>query len=126
MAGHPLTRRQLLAQAGSLAAVGYTAPRPEATAAQGAGPREGVTPFRIDIPRARIDRIMAELRDVEWPDAPEDRDPWAYGTSLAVMKDLVHHWRTKYDWNARQARINRLPQFKARVDDYDIHFVHLR
>ena len=122
-----LTRRELLAQAGSLAALGSIAAQPEAAAGQAAGSlREGVTPFRIDIPRARIERLMAQLRDVEWPDAPDDSDPWAFGTSLAVMKDLVQHWRTRYDWNARQARMNRLPQFKARVEDYDIHFVHLR
>ena len=87
---------------------------------------EGVRPFRVDIPRARIDRIMARVRDVEWPDQPDDPDPWAYGASLPVMKDLVQHWLTTYDWRARQARMNRLPQFVARVEDYDIHFVHVR
>jgi microsomal epoxide hydrolase len=122
-----LTRRELLAQAGGLAAAGCLAAHPEAAVGQPAsGLPEGVTPFRIDVPRARIERLMAQLRDVEWPDAPDDPDPWAYGTSLAAMKDLVQHWRTQYDWNARQARMNRLPQFRARVDGYDIHFVHLR
>jgi microsomal epoxide hydrolase len=85
----------------------------------------GVTQFRIAFPRARINRIMAQLRDVEWPDAPEDADPWAYGASLPVMKDLVEYWRTQYDWSARQARMNQLPQFKARVEEYDLHFVHV-
>jgi microsomal epoxide hydrolase len=122
-----LSRRDLLAQAGSLAALGrLAAPADAAVPQTPAGAPRGVTPFRIDIPKARIDRIMAALREVEWPDAPDDSDPWAYGTSLAVMKDLVQHWRTRYDWRARQARINQLPQFKARVDGYDIHFVHVR
>ena len=122
-----LSRRELLAQAGSIAALGCIGAPAEVAAAQTAGdlPR-GVTPFRIDIPKARIDRIMAQLGDVEWPDAPEDADPWAYGTSLAVMKDLVQYWRTKYDWKARQARMTQLPQFKARIEGYDIHVVHVR
>ena len=122
-----LSRRDLLAQAGSLAALGCIGAPAEPAAAQTPGVLpKGVTPFRIEIPKARIDRIIAQLGDVEWPDAPEDADPWAYGTSLAVMKDLVQYWRTRYDWRARQARMNQLPQFKARVEGYDIHFVHVR
>ena len=122
-----LSRRDLLAQAGSLAALGCIgAPAEPAAVQTPGGLPKGVTPFRIEIPKARIDRIIAQLGDVEWPDAPEDADPWAYGTSLAVMKDLVQHWRTRYDWRARQARMNQLPQFKARVEGYDIHFVHVR
>jgi microsomal epoxide hydrolase len=122
-----LSRRALLAQAGGFAALGCLTAPFEAAPLQAAGAAPtGVTPFRIEIPRARIDRIRAELRDVEWPDAPDDPDPWAYGASLPVMKDLVEHWRTRYDWRVRQAKMNLLPQFKARVEDYDIHFVHLR
>ena len=91
-----LSRRDLLAQAGSLAALGCIGGPAEAAAVQTPGGLpKGVTPFRIEIPKARIDRIIAQLGDVEWPDAPEDADPWAYGTSLAVMKDLVQHWRTQ-------------------------------
>lgn len=118
-----------MAQAAGLAAAALVsggrageaaAPSQEPSAAAGA-----VTPFKIDIPKARIDKIMARVRDVEWPDAPDDPDPWAYGASLPVMKDLVHYWLTKYDWRARQSRMNALPQFKARVEDYDLHFIHV-
>jgi microsomal epoxide hydrolase len=127
MAPHTLTRRDVFARAAGLAAAAVAGSGHDAVAAppQPAADR-GVSPFRVDIPRARIDRILARVRDVEWPDAPEDPDPWSYGTSLAVMKDLVQHWLTRYDWRARQAAMNRLPQFKARVEDYDIHFVHVR
>src|SRR5262245_50380937 len=121
-----LSRRDWLAQAGTVAAAGWTAVPATAAAQRPSELPPGVTPFRIDISKARIDRVMKQLRDVEWPDAPEDPDPWAYGASLPVMKDLVDYWRTRYDWSARQARMNRLPQFKATVEDYDLHFVHVR
>lgn len=135
-----LSRRDVLARTAGLAAAAVGAseaaagsPRTASTqrprGAQPpnvqASPTTGVRPYQIDVPRARIDRIMARVRDVEWPDAPEDPDPWAFGASLSVMKDLVQHWTTRYDWRARQARMNRLPQFMARVEDYDIHFVHV-
>lgn len=127
MSSRTLSRREVLAQTMGLAVSTASVARgAHASQARSAALPPGVVPFQIDIPRARIDRIMARVRDVEWPDAPEDPDPWAYGTSLAVMKDLVQYWQTKYDWRARQARMNQLPQFKARVEDYDIHFVHVR
>ena len=81
-----------------------------------------VTPFRIDVPRARLDHITSRIRDAEWPDAPEG-EPWQYGTSVAAMKDLAHYLVTAYDWRAREAAINRFPQFQAKVEDYDIHFI---
>jgi microsomal epoxide hydrolase len=127
MASRTLSRRDVLVRATGLAAAVAASTANGADASQSPPARaEGVTPFKIDIPRARINRIMALVRDTEWPDAPDDPDPWAYGTSLPVMKDLVQHWLTRYDWRARQAQMNRLPQFTARVEDYDIHFVHVR
>ena len=114
-----LSRRALLANAG--AALALSAPAARAAETLSAGLR----PFRIDVPQARLDRIMARVRDVEWPDAPAG-DPWKYGTSLPVMQDLVAYWTTRYDWRQREAAMNRLPQFIARVEDQDIHFIHVR
>ena len=86
----------------------------------------GVTPFRLNVPQARIDRIMARVKDVEWPDAPQVADPWAYGAGLENMKELVDWWATRYNWRAREDAINAFPQFMAKVEDYDIHFIHVR
>jgi len=95
-----------------------------ADATQKLGP--GATPFSISIPQNKIDRIMGQLQDIAWPHAPEVADPWKYGASVAAMKDLVAHWTTKYDWRAREAKLNKFHHFKARIDGYDIHFVHER
>lgn len=53
------------------------------------------------------------------------------GVSLAFMNETVEHWLHGYDWKKEQSRINRLPQFKAKIDSiefgvFDIHFVHAR
>ncbi len=84
-----------------------------------------VTPFRIDVPQSRLDYIHSRIADAQWPDVPEG-DPWQYGTSHAALKDLVAWWQTRYDWRAREAAMNRFPHFKARVEDYDIHFIHVK
>ena len=36
------------------------------------------------------------------------------------------YWRDGYDWRAQERLLNSLPQFKATVDDFGLHFVHLR
>ncbi len=41
------------------------------------------------------------------------------------MKDLAQYLVTDYDWRVREAAMNRFPHFKARVEDYDIHFIHV-
>jgi microsomal epoxide hydrolase len=84
-----------------------------------------VTPFRIEIPQARLDRINARLHDAQWPDVPAGA-PWEYGTSVAALRDLVDYWLHRYDWRVQEAALNRWPQFEARIDDYTIHFIHVR
>ena len=83
------------------------------------------TPFKIEIPQAKINHIMERVRQFEWPDAPVNGG-WAYGANLETMKTFVEHWLHGYDWYREQEIMNRLPHFKARVRDLDIHFIHLR
>jgi pimeloyl-ACP methyl ester carboxylesterase len=84
-----------------------------------------VKPFRIDIPQARLDWISSRLGDAQWPVVPEGA-PWEYGTSVAELRGLVDYWLRHYDWRAQEAALNNLPQFIARVEDYDIQFIHVR
>jgi len=42
------------------------------------------------------------------------------------MKALADHWVTRYDWRKQEVHLNAFPQFTARVDDYNIHFYHVR
>src|SRR5262245_37338000 len=77
-------------------------------------------PFRVDIPQAKIERILNRVRDAEWPDrldAPDTR----YGVSWDYMKSLAQYWTEQFDWRKAEANLNRYPQFLARVGDYDIH-----
>jgi microsomal epoxide hydrolase len=85
---------------------------------------KNVAPFKIDVPQARLDRVLARIRDAEWPDVPAG-EPWQYGTSVDAMRDLAQYLVTGYDWRARETAMNAFPQFKARVDDYEIHFLRV-
>jgi hypothetical protein len=84
-------------------------------------------PFTLTVAQAAVADLHARLDRVRWPDEapPEQGAPWAYGTSLAFMRELVHEWRHRFDWRRTEAALNAWPQFKTRIDGIDIHFLHV-
>src|SRR5438094_2167105 len=82
-------------------------------------------PFRIAVPQAVLADLRERLARTRFPDEIAGSG-WTYGTDLAYLRELVTYWRTQFDWRAAEARLNRLPQFRARVGDLGIHFVHVR
>ena len=86
-----------------------------------------IHPFTLAVPPAAVEDLQARLARVRWPDEapPEQGAPWASGTSLAFMRELVDHWRHRYDWRRTEAALNAWPQFQTRIDGIDIHFLHV-
>ncbi len=41
------------------------------------------------------------------------------------MRELVDHWRHRFDWRATEAQLNAWPQFKTNIDGIDIHYLHV-
>jgi len=84
-----------------------------------------ITPFRISASDAELDELRRRLRATRWPDR-ETVDDWSQGIPLAYVQDVCSYWADKYDWRAREARLNRFAQFKTEIDGLGIHFVHVR
>jgi pimeloyl-ACP methyl ester carboxylesterase len=82
-------------------------------------------PFRVEVPQATIKRILTRVREARLPDRIDAPD-WSYGVNWDYMRSLSEYWATKFDWRKAEASLNRHPQFLARVEDYDIHFYHVR
>jgi len=87
-------------------------------------PESNLEPFRVEFDRIAIDDLRARLQHTRWPER-ETVDDWSQGTPLAFVQDLATYWRDGYDFDAAQARMNAWPQFVTRIDDLDIHFVHV-
>jgi microsomal epoxide hydrolase len=85
----------------------------------------GIRQFKVDIPQATINRILARVKNTRLPDRLDSSD-WRYGANWNYMKSLTEYWVTRFDWKKAQANLNRYPQFVARADDYDIHFYHVK
>jgi len=84
-----------------------------------------IRPFRIEVKQSLLDDLEQRLANTRWPDQI-DETGWQYGIDLGYMKELVQHWRTKYDWREQERRLNEIPQFKTRIDGLDLHFIHAR
>ena len=86
---------------------------------------DAVVPFTIDVPQADLDDLAARLRHTRWPEA-ETVDDWSQGIPLSYVRDLCRYWAETYDWRAREARLNRFPQYRTELDGLGIHFLHVR
>ena len=80
--------------------------------------------FKLSIPEADIVDLRERLERTRLPDqAPGPA--WAYGTDVRWIRGLVDYWRNDFDWRAEEARLNAFAQYKVRLDDIDLHFLHV-
>jgi pimeloyl-ACP methyl ester carboxylesterase len=84
-----------------------------------------VRPFRIDIPQSQLDDLRDRLAATRWPAGPPTAG-WDRGVPQDYLRELADHWRTRYDWRAAEAQLNRYPQFITTIDGADVHLLHVR
>jgi len=81
-------------------------------------------PFTLTIPDAAIADLRQRLASTRYTDqAPGE--PWAYGTDVGYLKQLVEYWRTGFDWRAEEAQLNAFPQYKAPLCGINLHFLQV-
>ena len=81
-------------------------------------------PFALHVADDAIADLRARLARTRFPDQAPGA-PWAYGSDVAYMQELVSYWRTDFDWRAQEARLNALPQYKSPLHGIDVHFLHV-
>ena len=84
-----------------------------------------IEPFRIAVPEDVLVDLRTRLARTRLPDEIPGSG-WDYGTNLGYLRELIAHWRERYDWRAEERRLNAFPQFRARVGDLGVHFIHAR
>jgi len=90
-----------------------------------------IKPFKIAVPDSAIEGVKNKLALATWPDEVSFSNDWSYGAPLSDIKRLASYWQSGFDWRAREAKLNELPQFTTTITidgfgDLDIHFVHQR
>src|SRR5512139_722028 len=84
-----------------------------------------ITPFRIHVDQADLDDLRRRLAGVRWP-AQVPGAGWSRGVPVEHLRDLVERRTTTFDWRVVEERINQHPQYTTRIDDQEIHFLHVR
>ncbi|MGH6943676.1 MAG: epoxide hydrolase family protein [Geminicoccaceae bacterium] len=80
--------------------------------------------FALHVPDDAIADLRERLARTRFPD-PAPGDPWAYGTDVAYLRELVDYWRDGFDWRAYEARLNAFPQYKVPLHGIEVHFLHV-
>jgi pimeloyl-ACP methyl ester carboxylesterase len=86
---------------------------------------ESIRPFKINIPKAKLDDLRRRVAATNFPEKETVSDP-SQGVQLATVKALAQYWAKDYDWRKIEAKLNSFPQFMTTIDGLDIHFIHVR
>jgi pimeloyl-ACP methyl ester carboxylesterase len=81
-------------------------------------------PFTLHVADAAIADLRERLARTRFPDQAPGA-PWAYGSDVAYLQELVDYWQGDFDWRAEEARLNVFPQYKAPLHGIDVHFLHV-
>jgi len=82
-----------------------------------------VKPFKVNISDQIIKDIYDKVKRYPWHEMPNDGG-WEYGTNLDYMKEISKYWVSEFDWRKHEKEINKFPNFIAKVDDINIHYIH--
>jgi pimeloyl-ACP methyl ester carboxylesterase len=81
--------------------------------------------FKLRVPEADMADLRRRLEHTRLPDqAPGPA--WAYGTDVEWIRGLIEYWRNDFDWRAEEARLNAFTQYKVRLADIALHFLHVK
>ncbi|MEW2331538.1 epoxide hydrolase N-terminal domain-containing protein [Micromonospora chersina] len=82
------------------------------------------SPFRIDVSDEVLDDLRARLARTRFTDRSGDQ-PWQAGTDPDYLRNLVSYWADGFDWRAREAELNALPQYQAQIGGRRTHFLRV-
>jgi pimeloyl-ACP methyl ester carboxylesterase len=82
-----------------------------------------VEPYTIFISPFVIEDLRERLGRARWPDEIPNSD-WEYGTNKAWLQDICAHWGHGFDWKEQEVQLNTFNHFQARIDNFNLHFIH--
>jgi pimeloyl-ACP methyl ester carboxylesterase len=83
-----------------------------------------VVPFRIDVPDEVLEDLASRLRRSRFT-TRSGSAPWQGGADPDYLRDLVAYWADGFSWRAEEAALNRFSHYRAMVDGYAVHYVHI-
>ncbi|KAJ8667313.1 hypothetical protein QAD02_008975 [Eretmocerus hayati] len=87
---------------------------------------DAVRPFKIKFDQQMVQDLRNRLRNIRTLQPPLENVNWTYGVSSTSMLPIVDYWMSKYDFDTREAHLNRYPQYITNIQGLDIHFYHIK
>lgn len=84
-----------------------------------------IRPFNVHVPDSELIDLRKRIAATKWP-SQETVGDVTQGVQLKTMRELAAYWETNHDWRKAEAKLNSYPQFLTKIDDVDIHFIHVR
>jgi microsomal epoxide hydrolase len=81
-------------------------------------------PFTLHVPDDAIADLRERLGRTRFPDQPPG-EPWATGTDVDWLRDVVAYWRDGFDWREAEVRLNALPNFTLPLGGIGLHYLHV-
>lgn len=82
-------------------------------------------PLTIRVDDSILDDLDDRLARARFPE-PSDAVPWSAGTDPRYLRELVHYWRTEFDWRVVELSLNDLPHRLVDIAGTRVHVVHVR
>jgi len=82
-----------------------------------------IKPFKINILNEHLEDIYNKVKKYPWHEMPDDGG-WQYGANLDYMKEISKYWVREFDWKKHETEINKFSNFKTKIDNIDLHFIH--
>ncbi len=82
------------------------------------------TPFQLHVGDDAIADLHGRLARTRFPDQAPGA-PWAYGTDVTYLRELVAYWHERFDWRAQEARLNAFAQFTVPLHGIQLHYLHV-
>src|SRR5687767_14819230 len=81
-------------------------------------------PFTLHLPEEALADLRERLARTRFAD-PTPGPPWAYGTDVGYLRELVGYWQGGFDWRAQEARLNAFPQYTVPLHGIELHYLHV-
>ena len=82
------------------------------------------TPYQLKVSEDAIDDLRRRLVQTRFPDQAPGA-PWAYGTDVHWLRELLNYWVKEFDWRTHEAALNSFPQFTVPLADIHLHYLHV-
>lgn len=82
-------------------------------------------PFEVHVSESVLADLRDRIRKTRWPDSVLDSG-WNYGAEMSAVRRLADYWEKRFDWRKEEAFLNSLPHFRLKIEDLNVHFVHIK